>query len=275
MAAHWVLCNVGSHDRIQSLVYAIQESGRTSEVLSIKECFEITETNNPETKCNIFRGSINMSTYLKESRPGWIGNWHSRSQYLCSRYYSYLGQHITQREYIMLSVGEVLRKWDWIFDTFAVNDKLFIRPNSGEKEFNGEIVHRKNKESWQVLCVDMRPTPQDEICVISKPVQIEREIRLIAANKKIITGSVYREHGTILHMTLESQPDQQQIIEFAEQRLTEISLPPVHCIDIAFTDQGMSVLEVGCFCCCGLYLCDLHKIATHVSEAAEQWNEKQ
>ena len=276
--AKWLLANAGPPDRIQALSYAAQEVGCEVEIRSIKEMYDDEgraplETDSNERACVIFRGSINMSVDLRKSRPNWIGNWHSRDAYLCSHYYSYWGQYITQQRYLILPVAEVLRNWDWLFDTLAQDNLLFIRPNSGEKEFNGELVQRKNMFGWKLVSIETKSTLIDELCVVSTPVEIQKEVRLIIANKRVVAGSVYRLAGMIWHERLEDQHDANDIIAFAEMVLAGLSppdLPPVHCLDIAVHDSKLSILEVGCFCCCGLYACDLHKIVPAVSDAAEQ-----
>jgi len=269
MTSHWVLCNVGSPDRIQELSYAIQECGRTVDILSLKDTYKLTESIDETPSLTIFRGSLNLSNYLKKSRPNWKGLLHNREDYLCSRYYSYWGDYIVQCDHIMLTHAEILRRWDSVFDEFGTSGKLFIRPNSGEKEFTGSVVYKKNKDAWASETGNLLSVKPEELCILSKPLTLENEIRLIIANKKVITGSVYREFGTILHIPIEDQPDYNEILKFAEERLEELDFPIVHCLDLAKVNGEYKVLEVGCFCCCGLYQCDLHKIARQVSWALE------
>lgn len=267
--ANWILCNVGPEDRISALSYAIEETGRTAQILSLKECYGLLDTLDESHACNIFRGSLGLSVGLRTQRPNWTGSLHEINPYLCSRYYNCWPGNITQQEYIFLPVGGLLRKWDWVFKIMN-SDRLFIRPNSGEKEFNGEVVEAKNYNYWKHIVTNQCMVKMSEMAVISKPVKIDRELRLIVANRKVVTGSLYRENGMIFKTPLEDQPDWQQIVTFAEDRLQEADFPLIHCIDIAVCNGVYSVLEVGCFCCCGLYACDLVKIAKGVSEIVEK-----
>lgn len=270
MIASWILCNVGNPDRISELAYAVQETGRVATILSLKETYALTEVVDQESRPIIFRGSLNLSCLLKQVRPNWSGSIHSRSDYLCSRYYPAWGGNLVQNEHFFISYGELLRRWDSTFDLLSVDGKLFIRPDSGEKEFNGAVVHRKNKDVFVSDC-SFRGVKNQELCVISPPVEIEQEFRLTVANGRVLTGSLYREFGTVMHLPLESYPDsiQRDIVEFAETRLKELTFPKIHCLDIAVVGGKYMVLEVGCFCCCGVYGSDLKKIAQGISEAIE------
>jgi hypothetical protein len=261
------------------MYYAVQEAGREVDVISLKDCFEKHSESRTDRDCVIFRGSINGSSLIKQNRPNWIGTYHSQPTFCCSNYYSYWGKYLTQKNYIMMPVAEVLRKWDWLFKTLGKNNKLFIRPNSGEKEFNGQLISHEMKESWKMMTVCIQNCLINEMCVISSPINIQKEFRLIIADNKVITGSLYKELDFIKSEPLEDQRDKSDIVEFAERIINDDvnspvykppTLPPVYCLDIAFASGEYSILEVGCFCCCGLYLCDIHKIAIEVSETVEK-----
>ena len=110
------------------------------------------------------------------------------------------------------------------------------------------------------------------LCVASAPVNIDSEFRFVVKKGKVVTGSLYRMKRHTMSVPLEEVDCTEEAAAFAEKVLSDspMSLPPVHVIDIAMDGDRPSVLEVGCFCCAGLYCCDRHKVALAVSEAAEE-----
>lgn len=272
MKAKWIICNLGKDDHIRSLFYGVQECGRTAEVLSIKEFYDLLETPSDERACVVTSGSIWANTYVRKQRPNWCGNWHDESNFTCSRYYSYLGDHITQQEYVMLPFAEMLRRQDWLFQAFGVDDEIFIRPDSGAKEFCGEVISRARMASWAEFVSGGENWRKDLLCIVGRPKRMDREFRLVVKRGKVATGSIYRFAKHIEMTPLDNIEDQNDIINFAESVLAEakMPLPPVYVLDIADSEGKLSVLEIGCFCCAGLYECDRRKIALAVSEAAEE-----
>ena len=272
VAARWLICNLGKDEHIQSLFYGVQECGRTATVVSLKEINEIIESPSHEPDCVITCGSIWSNSALRLSHPKWIGNWHNKPTFLCSHYYAYFGKYLAQRHYAMMPFAEVIRKQDYVYSHFGKDGKVFIRPDSGEKDFTGKVVERDTFKGWAELIGSYVEVSPDTLCVVSSPVEIQKELRLVVSHGKVVTGSTYVIAHHLLQDPLEEQDDQTEIIAFAERVLSECKsdLPPVHVIDIAVEESGMSIMEVGCFCCAGMYNCDRRKITKAISEAAER-----
>lgn len=272
MVAKWYICNLGKDQHIQRLYYAVNEAGREAVVLSLKEMYEMTETPSDERACVVTSGSIWLNTHLRENRPNWIGNWHDESLYLCQRYYAYFGKYITQQNYVMMPLAEVVRQRKSLYDKLGVERQLFIRPDSGMKEFTGEIVCEERFDSFQQMAYDNPKVTRDLLCVVSSPVKIKKEVRLVIRRGKVVAGSTYRIAGHIISEPLEEQPESVEIIAFAEKVLADNPppLPPIHVLDVAVHEDRLSVMEVGCFCCAGMYEIDRRKLVTAVSEAAEE-----
>ncbi len=186
VTARWLICDLGKPEKIQEMYYAILETGRRADVVPLRHIAEIYETNSDERDCVITMGSIWGNSALKEVRPNWFGNFHNRQTFLCSTYYSYWGKYITQKQYVMLTLSEVLRRADWLYEKFSIDGKIFIRPDSGEKEFAGEVVDRDRFEAWKESIVDgpVQLCPR-LFCVVSSPVNIQKEMRLVIADKKV------------------------------------------------------------------------------------------
>lgn len=276
MNAKWLICNLGKDDHIQQLFYGVKESGREAEVVSLKEFAEMVETLDEQRACIVTAGSIWMNGEIRKMRPNWVGNWHDESLYDCTRYYSCWGPYITQQNYLMLPFAEMCRRKDWLYSTIGEGDKVFFRPNSGGKEFTGAAIDKGCFDSWakHVSGVEFshEVLRKDLLCVAAKPLKINKEFRLLIKNGKVVTGSTYRMAMHSWMEPLEDAGEKDDIIKFSEDLLAKnlMKLPPVHVLDIAVEMDRISVLEVGCFCCAGLYKCDRRKIALAVSEAAEE-----
>lgn len=271
MKAKWLIVDVGKQEALTQLFYGIQEAGRTAEVISLKDFNEMTEALDEKRDCVVSVGSIWSNTVLKKMRPNWIGNWHDESLFTCRRYYSFWGQNITQKDYVMLPLAEIERRKDWVYDKVGIEDEMFIRPDSGAKEFTGEVVSRSAFDAW--LNRNKQYNTRDLLCVVAPPQRIDRELRLIIKDKKVISGSTYKIAKHVAQYALGPLEDREmdKVVAFAEEVLAGESppLPPVHVLDIAVQGDRISVLEVGCFCCAGLYFNDRRAIAEAVSEAAE------
>lgn len=273
MKAKWFIIKFGKEEHIHKLFYGVQEAGREAEVLSMGEFVEMLETPSEERACIVTSGSIWVNEYTRKQRPNWTGNWHDEKKYTCQRYYSYWGKYLTQQDYAMFTLAEIDRKRDWIFKTFGTEDQIFLRPDSGSKEFTGCVVSLPMVNSWAEDVLSLGGNAKDLLCVVAKPKSLDRELRLVIKNGKVVTGSSYRIAKHLADEPLSEMDGMDRVIEFAETALADNPppLPPVHVLDIAIEEGGkISILEVGCFCCAGLYQCDRSKIAVAVSEAAEE-----
>lgn len=269
MSAKWLIVNVGKQEAVTQLFYGIQEAGRKADVVSLKEFNEMTETLNEERDCVVPVGSIWANTTLKKMRPNWIGNWHDETLFTCRRYYSFWGKYLTQKDYIMLPLAEVERRRDWVYEKVGVEDEVFFRPDSGAKDFTGEVISKARFDSWLNLVKEYNTA--DLLCIAAPPQSIDRELRLVIKDRKVVSGSTYKIAKHLAQEPLNETDGMDRVVEFAEKVLADNPppLPPVHVLDIAIQGERISVMEVGCFCCAGLYSCDRRVIAEAVSDAAE------
>ncbi len=267
---------LGQDKIIQRTIFSIKEAGREVECMSLREMAEAQETLNDERRCVVVLGSIYYNSQWRKQRPNWVGNWHDRNLMLCTKYYAYWGKYLVQRRYAMLPWSEVIRNRDFLFETYGLDvnghKRLFVRPDSGEKEFVGQLVDQHLFDVWLAHLPGNAIMAPDMLTVVSTPQSFSKELRLVIADKKVVTGSTYYVGSNMIQETLEEQEDRDEIVRFAEQVLNDNPppLPPVHVLDVAKFEDGYRVMEVGCFCCAGLYESDRTKIATAVSEVAEK-----
>jgi hypothetical protein len=275
MKAKWFICNLGKDAAIQSLHYAALEHGAESRIVSLGDVASYVDAPSDDRDCVITQGSIWMNSALRKAHPNWIGNYHDKQMFCCSSYYPFWGNYLTQKNYLFMPFSEIVRQVDWLYKILAVDDRVFIRPDSGEKEFNGEIVHRERFSAWieeNSARIETLGSSQSLMCVVSSPIDIDKEFRLVIVDKKVVAGSTYR---IARHLASESLSDhcEADVNNFAEKVLNDNPppLPPFFVLDVALESTGeYSILEVGCFCCCGLYSCDRKKIASAITDCAER-----
>lgn len=245
-----------------------------------------------ENDCVIFYGSLNFGHKLKKTSlvPGVYLN---EKAFECTSYYPALGNKLIHHNYMMLPFGDLLRMKDKLYENFH-SDKIFLRPNSGNKQFTGMVAKYKNYEECIKLAgfYDVEP----DLLVVASPVyDLDKEWRFVIVNQEVISGSLYRDWsspqkitpGTITrdYILMNSHSKAEECndrLAWMSAQQTALKYNPDICytIDIAKINNPMGVsygvLEVGCFSCAGLYGNDLDKVVDAVSKAAlDEWNEYQ
>jgi hypothetical protein len=156
------------------------------------------------------------------------------------------------QDYTFLPLAEFIRCKDKVFDKYALDDIIFIKPDTNNKIFNGELVHRYEFHHWQnYLSFDR---PEDELlCLISKPCELLSEYRLVLADNKVIAASAYRINHIIEHV--EGCP--QGVVELAEYAAAHWSPHRMFIMDIGRTTDGYVIIECGSINIAGFYQCKL------------------
>ena len=217
----------------------------------------------------VFYGSLNMlKDCMKKGKTVPPFAWCDWDALSCHTYYAHYGPYIVQREYGFYPLAEILRKQDWLYKTYGVDDKIFIRPNGNDKAFNGEVVAKGMLYHWHSQAMLYEPPP-NTICVVSKPVKIAAEWRTVIADGKVITNSLYREGGMFQPQTTEKDDRTERVIQFAEEMAALWQPHPIFVMDIAETyDEWLKVLEIGPVNAAGFYKCDVRKIVEKMAEIA-------
>ncbi len=222
----------------------------------------------------VYRGSIQGARAFEREyynlEPGVLCDW---DKYACSYYYPKFKQYLLNKPNVMLPYGALLEpeQMELLYSALGEDRTVFIRPDSGFKTFTGKPVYKENYER-DIEGFGFYKIDHDAMVLVSKPVNIMFEERLVIHNKKVVTGSRYRQldkhsEAPILH------PDS---VPFAEQVLRDIDWEPepLWILDLAHTKTGIKVLEIGAFTVAGLYQCDVHKIVDAVNQAAsDMWKD--
>jgi hypothetical protein len=200
----------------------------------------------------IFRGSLNVSRKVDRDTPWIPGTYCNRNNFNCSTYYAYWGKYMLNTNYTMMSGSELIRRW------YA--DRLFVRPDSGFKEFNGGTYTRD-----EFVKLNLHP----ELLVISSPVKkVDKEWRFVVAGNTIVAGSQY--------LPIETNVNSNAVIEYLQSILNELTWHPddIYTVDVCFANGSYHVLELNSFSCSNLYGCNLTDVVTTTSNLAiNEWND--
>ena len=155
------------------------------------------------------------------------------------------------------------------------NERLFIKPESGLKEFVGQVVCGL-KELDELS--PHAPIDDDTLCIVASPKIIKAEFRYVICEKEVIAGTEYRWDNV-----LDVRRDTHPICDALVKKVAEADWQADTCYvcDIAlvddFTDadwggpptgEAAKIIELNAFSSSGLYACDTYKIVEAVSKAA-------
>ena len=241
----------------------------------------------PENACVIFYGSLNFGRKLK--KLPWIpGVYLNEKGFECTSYYPIFGSELLHSDYSMMPFGDLIRKKDYLFNQFG--KELFIRPNSGLKEFTGTVLMEHNFEDG-IKVAGIYNVEPNLLVIVSEAKKLLKEWRFVIVKQKSVSGSLYRD-WTIGPETLYPDTTTKDIILLNSKSVHELCTDdkafeyaekvsklydPDNCwtLDIALTDDNeYKVIEIGCFSCAGMYGNDLNKVVSAVNEAAiEEYKE--
>lgn len=216
----------------------------------------------PMDACVVFTGTLTLMRYIQQRRRWIPGGWCTFDNLACSKYYSYFGPFLLNRNYCLLPIAEAIRLKDQLDSHFAREGSLFVRPDSVDKSFSGKLVAANALASF----LAPKETDPTTMVLVAEPQTITHEWRLFVAHGKVITGSQYRLHGeTAVEAGLPSP-----VIEFANQVLAEVKWrpDPLFVMDVCETSAGFRIVELNSFSCSGQCECDLDVYVSVASQFA-------
>jgi hypothetical protein len=217
----------------------------------------------------VMYGSLNAAQYILKKTDYQPGAWCDYEALSCRSYYAHWGKYLLQEEYGMFPLAELPRRKDWLYKIFGENSQIFVRPDSNDKAFTGEVVHYDLFDKWYRLANFYEPGPAC-LTIVSKPANIKAEYRLVIADREPVAGSVYKPTPVA--------GCSEEVWNFAREVANSCAFNPhpIYVLDIAETDKGCKVIEMGSVNGAGLYACDLRKVVEKMTEIAERcWKELQ
>jgi len=236
--------------------------------------------------CVIFHGSLQLGLRLQRSKewiPGVIMN---LNDFCCHYYYSRWGKFMLNNDYGMFPIGELERMKKHLA-TDAERQGLFIRPDSGFKQFTGVLI--RNADDLVRFIEDNDPYKShsplfpEGLVLISTGKNILNEWRFVVCGRDIISGCQYMENGQNFEVvpTADDIPFNEATI-YLRQVLSEVLWHPtdeLYVVDVAQCEKNnqksLHVLEINSFSCADFYVCPLENIVREASKFSEmQWMEE-
>jgi len=231
----------------------------------------------PENACVIFYGSINLSIQLQRETPWVPGPIMKMPNYRTSVQVANWSEFLLNNNGIFLPYGELKRrieKKDIKYLPVDEYGRLFVRPDTGDKLFTGQVISVIDPRS-DLLYLDSRCRYEDMI-YIAPARKMGKEYRLIVADDKIIAGSQYRQSGR-LETTIDPHVPQ-YVLEQAQLVLDDSIWRPERAfvMDVHEADFSgdVDVIELNAISCSGWYAANPEPIIRELSRIAlEEWSD--
>ena len=249
---------------IQKFVYSAQEMGHNVVLTKERRIEEfLDELANPL----VFFGSLNMIRKLQDMnlpyRPIAWCDWNALA---CRTYYEHYRQFLIQTDYGFYTFRELGELTDNLYRWYGFKNKIFVRPDSGDKIFTGEVVGQPQFDYWYRMAQAYDPKP-DSWCIVSKPTQIKEEYRFVLADGKVIAGSRYKIAGMFQYDGKYSD----QLVKYAEEVAAVWQPHEIFVMDLAVLhDDDVKLIEIGQINGAGLYKCEIRPIVAAMAEIAER-----
>jgi hypothetical protein len=272
----WLLEKDVFQEGVDELVRTISDQGMACKVVQyIPFDKESSHSHYDDQDCVVFYGSLNFARVLQRN-AAWIpGVYYTVNNFNCSTYYVHFGRYHVNGEYVMLPFGDLSRRRDFLFDTLGEQGTVFIRPDSGSKQFTGQTASVENWES-DLKLMGFYDVPDNLMVVVSSPTNIVEEYRFFIVDDEIVAGSQYMSNGKHEERMIDTSSCVPPL-NYARTILDEVGWRPdrAFVLDVCKTKGGdLRLLEIGCFSCAGMYAADKGPIVRAVSKiAAEEWND--
>jgi hypothetical protein len=210
------------------------------------------------TTATIPRGSCYFVQSMS-AEPGWPrGVFGNPEDFACSSYFPRFGPRLVNHAARFMSLGELC----WTQPTLArelggLDGTLFIRPDDGFKTFEGRLVSPAAFEDW-TRQLRMLQVPMNTRIVVGPSISLQREWRIAAIDGRAIAASEYKPRWA------QGAPD--GVLRFAEECLRGADWRIRACsVDVAQTDAGLRIVEVGSLLCVAWYEADPVQILNAVN----------
>jgi ATP-grasp domain, R2K clade family 3 len=216
--------------------------------------------------CVIGYGTYPFARQIQLHHPWVPGAWCNPEKLDCATYYAYFGKFLLNQDYAILPGVEAIRRRDWIYSTFGVDDEVFARPTGCQKLFVGRRI---SNHSFASALAPTRYDPET-LVVVASPRPIDREWRLVVVGDRVIAGSQYAIGG---ERSIEAGCPA-EVQSFAAAMLAEVRWrpDPVFMLDVCESAGRLWLVELNGFSTSWLYRCDLAVVVSEVSpEGAREW----
>lgn len=271
MKAHWIVENFTDSDDYRELVAAVRRSGRECFVIGRHNHFDFDPSGFSEHECVIVQGSIQMTKNIRSRLPHgcFPVAYNSWNNYLCSAWYPKFQDLLFNDKHEFMTLGELkANKFD-IYRRFGKEALIFVRPDSGEKSFSGQLIDLQDFDRIWNNAVASNAKDED-LVIVSTPKTINGEWRFVCSkyDNEIIAQSTYQYQGK--KTLIPSAPA--GAAELCKKIWNRDCHPDsVYCVDICEdADGNFWLLEFTSFSSAGLYETNKDRVVQKVSEIAEK-----
>ena len=221
-------------------------------VKEFKESYKVRDWDYNVPHEGVFLGSIEGCNWMCENRP-YVKYFSTFENYQCSVYYPQVQELLFNDKYAFIPFKDLARrKWD-IYAWLGKEALVFIRPDSGEKDFPAELVDLKDIDKL----VDNYD--YEGLAVVSTPKDSIGEWRFVVYDDEIRAVSSYKYQG-ILTCVPSAPFGATDLVN----KVIEKGIKPdeVFCVDVVQDmDNNFWVMELTSFSSAGLYACNTKNIA--------------
>lgn len=269
----WVVESFHEENGTKELIQTARDMGHICDEIGLEQSFQFPATKYKEDECLILVGSIQINDIARALLPNCKPlNWITKTNYSCRNYYSHLGDFLFNDQSVFTTWAEFKRQSWLFFKIFAKEAIIFIRPDSGDKSFTGQLLDLQDLPRFIERNQHLEP---NELIVISTPKKILGEWRVLVTkyNNEIITHSTYQYQG---QRTLIENTPKGALDKCKEIMARGYHPDSVYCIDIAAdSDNNYWLLELTSFSAAGLYAMNKKKIVEKISAIAEMEHENE
>jgi hypothetical protein len=182
---------------------------------------------------------------LKCQRMGALA-YGNKEYFRWTNYAPFIGNDLLNSDYSILPAIEMKRLKYQILARHAIDCKMFIRPNDGNKLFTGQIMDITEIEYFSNLF-------EKNLVVLSKPQDILGEWRFIVKRDTSILGvSLYRYQDNLVSVP-SCPPAMRDYVAGVASRIKEWP-DDLMSMDVAqMKDMSFKIIECNSFSTCGLY----------------------
>ena len=257
MKVKWVVqSNLGSSDDIEKLCTSCDDLGIPCEkVRAIPFSDELPDV--AVGDLTVFYGSTNFIGNIYRSNRWTPGVYFDEDTFKYSCWQKQYGERLLNSNAELITIKEFAE------GNHKYAGEIFVRPDEDSKAFAGEIVEPEKFKEWcrGISSADDLSIKSDTRILIAEPVRLEFEWRLFVVDKRVSSGSQYRQD-----FRMSVCPDvPQRVVDFVESLSREWVPSDVFVMDIAESGGELFVIEINCMNSCGFYANDVQKIVQDVS----------
>ena len=187
------------------------------------------------------------------------GTYFNRNVKSFSLFASHFGELMLNDDFYVIPYAEFIRR------RLQPNQEVFIKPDSGMKEFTGKLISYENFDDEINSMNQIEIVDPETLCVIATPKRIDAEFRYVIADKTVITGSEYR-WDNVLDVRRDTLPICDELAK--QVAAMEWQADRVYVCDVAFTEGTAKIVELNAFSSSGMYACNTYAVVEAVSAAA-------